>query len=236
MISNPGPAIQFRQQLQRPWNTGLQFSNLLGMLIATGLGLQVPALAQQPSNSLEAEARATSETCLDLVYQQDTKQGIASCEQAVVLNRLVGDQRLEAYSLGNLGTLYLQQQNYQQALTQYRQVLALSQTLEDSALEIKALIALGTTHSHVGQFQEALGFYNQALTRAKTVGDGTGTAIALYNLGLTYDRLDQYQAAIEAYQNTITIAQGIGDPILEGYATSKLSVATKALTQVSTTD
>jgi tetratricopeptide (TPR) repeat protein len=230
MKTTLGKAIQVWQSLLS-CNVHPKFTALSGLVILLGTWAHAPqGLAQQ---QLDAGPVAASENCLDLVYQNAGEQAIETCQQAIALNRMVGEQRLEAYSLGNLGTIYLQQQNYQQALTVYTQALEIAQSVNDPALVVRALVAVGTAYSHLGETQQALGFYQQAVTLAEASGDGTGTAIAFYNLGLIYDALAEYESAIDAYQNATTVAQGIGDPILEGYAITKLKLATEALAKVS---
>lgn len=201
---------------------------LLGTVAYAPVSLAQPQAETSTPTRIE-RARTVSEACVQATYQPEIEQAIATCERAVLLNQILGDQRIKAYSLGNLGTLYLQQQDYQQAITFYLQALQIAQTIADPSLEIKALIALGTAYSHLGESQQALSFYQQALEIAETAGDGSGTAVALYNLGLMYDALRQYQPAMEAYQNAATVAQEIGDPILQVYAVNKLQLASEAL-------
>lgn len=204
----------------------------IGLVIA---GLIAPAAAIAQPHTLQPQAEEFSHNCVQQVAQvemarsevlpSEMSQSIAVCQQAVALTQITNNQRLEAYNLGNLGTLYLQQQDYQQALAFYQQTLSIAETINDSALRTKALIALGTTYLKLEQHQQAFESYQQALTNAQTADDPTGTAIAHYNLGLTYDTLGQYQQSVNAYQNAATIAQEMGDPILETYALDKMKLA-----------
>lgn len=205
----------------------LQVLIVLGTVLSAGV-----SLAQPQSVPSVTQAETVSEACIDAANSHDVDQAIATCERAVKFNQTVGNRRLEAYSLGNLGTIYLQQQNYEAAMTFYSQAYQIAQEIGDNALEIKSLIALGTTNLQLEQRQQALDFYQQALTVAQDTGDQSGIAVAFYNLGLTYNMLSQYSSAVDAFQNATTVAQQAGDPLLEGYAANKLKLAKEALTQV----
>jgi tetratricopeptide (TPR) repeat protein len=202
-------------------------SILLGSVIVgtLGTGLGTSTAFAQPSPNLLQQANTASQNCLDQVYQQAGAQAVPVCQQAVTLNQTIGNRRIEAYSLGNLGTLYLQQQDYQQAAALYQQALNIAEKINDAPLKIKSLIALGTVYSHLNQPQRALAYYQTGLTIAEAVGDQTGISVAYYNLGLMYDGLGQYQSAVDAYSNAATIATAANDPILSGYALGKLKLA-----------
>lgn len=183
----------------------------------------------------QAELRSLS--CLDAVYaasnQPAVNAAIEICQQAVSLTQAAGDQRLEAYSRGNLGSLYLQEQAQQQAIAQFEQVLSIAQQQADPALEVKALVALGTAYAQ--QPQTALSHYQQAFSTAEAASDLNGMAIALYNSGLMHDALGDYQQAIAAYQQAEKTATASGDVILASYATQKLALAHQAVIQVGAT-
>lgn len=211
-----------------------QMRIVLPCLFLTGAIL--PAAANPQSQSLQVSSEAYSRSCVQQVAQVEVAQpevesAIAICQQAVALTQITGDQKLEAYSLGNLGTLSLHQQDYQQALTYYQQVLVIAEGMNDPILKTKALIAIGTTHLNLEHSQLALSFYQQALTQAESSDDLPGMVIAHYNLGLAYDTMGQYQQSVDTYQNAATLAEQMGDPILETYALNKLKLANAALTQ-----
>lgn len=227
--------IMGRQRSASDWHQFVQISSSIGLVIA---GVMAPISVS--AQSLQSQAEEFSRNCVQRVtqpeiaqperlqperLQPEIAQALSVCQQAVALTQITDDRRLEAYSLGNLGTLYLQQQNYQQAQTFYQQALAISETMGDLELRTKVLVALGTTYLQSGQHQQAFVFYQQALANASASDDLTGTAIAHYNLGLTYDTVGQYQESVNAYQNAALMAQKIGDPILETYALNKLKLA-----------
>jgi tetratricopeptide (TPR) repeat protein len=225
-----GIKIMGSQKSPLNWHRFAQMGCSIGLVIA---GLVFPATVN--AQSLEAQAEAFSRNCLQQVSQlegaqsertpAEIAQALAHCQQAVALTQIVGNRRLAAYNLGNLGTLYLQQQDHQQAITFYQQALRMSETIDDPVLRTKALIALGTVYLQLGQQEQAFSFYQQALANAEANDDPIGTAIAHYNLGLTYDVMGQYQQSVNAYQNAMLIAQEVNDPILETYALSKMKLA-----------
>lgn len=204
----------------------------IGLVMA---GLIAPTAAIAQPHTLQPQAEEFSRNCVQQVAQvevtrsevtpSEMAQSVAVCQQAVALTQITNDQKLAAYSLGNLGTLYLQQQDYQRASTFYQQALTVAEAIDDSVLRTKALIALGTVYLKLEQHQQAFDFYQQALASAQVSNDLTGTAIAHYNLGLTYDTLGQHQQSVNAYQNAAIIAQEMGDPILETYALNKIKLA-----------
>ncbi len=219
-----------------PFVASLRIFTLLGYLVVAAVGAtQVNAApvnpTQQPTATLQAQSTRRSEACVEAVYQNQA-QAIETCQQAITLTQLTGDQRLEAYSLGNLGTLQLQQHHYTEALTLYSEALQVAQSIADPTLEVKAWIAIGTAHTHLDQLQAAQQAYQQALTVAQAHQDQTGTAVAHYNLGLIEDQLGNYAAAIESYRSANQVAKAIDDVFLEVYAANKLQLAYEKQIQI----
>ncbi len=209
----------------------LRFPGLIQGAAVALFSLTAPALSiESPaSSSASSPAEISSEACLDAVYQanqadQTPDAAVEICQQAIDQSQAADNRWLEAYSRGNLGSLYLQQSEPQQAIPQFEQVLALAQQIADPALEVKALVALGAAVAQLQQPQAALEFYQQALTVAEAA-DPTSRSIVLYNQGLMYDRLGQTQQAVTAYQQAEQLATDSGDIILAGYAAQKLAAA-----------
>jgi len=237
------------KSISRRFYDSRQYSNLIQAIAVSLCFLTTPAIAQatpQPvSKSLSSsQAETSSRNCLDAFYAANNPaadsqplltSAIASCQQAIILTQAAGNQRLAAYSLGNLGSLYLQQQEQQQAISQFEQALAIARQIDDQILEVKALVALGTAHAQLQQFEPAVSFYQQALTVAEVTSDPNSISIALYNLGLMHDALGHYQQSVAAYERAEKTAEASGDVILAAYASQKLHLANQAIIQVRAT-
>src|SRR4029077_497241 len=116
--------------------------------------------------------------------------------QALPLERAVGDKSGEALTLNNLGVVYADLGEKRKALEFYNQALPLRREIGDKSGEANTLNNLGNVYSDLGEKQKALEFYNQALPLKRAVGDKSGEANTLGNFMLLWSKLGKRALAI----------------------------------------
>jgi CHAT domain-containing protein/tetratricopeptide (TPR) repeat protein len=152
-------------------------------------------------------------------------------EQALALQREVGDRAGAGRTLNNLGEAYWALSQYALAIDAYYQALALQREVSDRAGEGTTLINLGAVYWAVSQYAAAVDAYSQALVIQREVGDRAGEGAILNNLGGVYDALSQYAKAIAFYNQALLIRREVGDRVGEGATLNNLGEAYRALSQ-----
>lgn len=103
-------------------------------------------------------------------------------EQALALASEMGDKRIEADCLRELGNVANRMCNYDAAVSLYRQSLALARELGDSRGESATLNNFATVEWELGDLTAAQAHYEQALGLYRALGNRPGEAKALNNL------------------------------------------------------
>jgi tetratricopeptide (TPR) repeat protein len=99
--------------------------------------------------------------------------------QALPLERAVGDRATEAETLSRIGKVYADLAERQKALDYYNQGLLLRRAVGDRNGEGTTLSNIGALYADLGEKQKALDYYNRALPLARAVGNRTREAETL---------------------------------------------------------
>ena len=158
-------------------------------------------------------------------------QALASYEQALVMQREVGDRAGEGRTLINLGEAYQALSQYAQALASYEQALVMQREVGDRAGEGTTLTNLGGVYDALSQYAQALASYEQALVIQREVGDRAGEGATLSNLGGVYDALSQYAQALASYNQALVIRREVRDRAGEGTTLANLGAVYWAQSQ-----
>ena len=102
---------------------------------------------------------------------------IEQYEQALVIDREIGDRRGEGADLGNLGMAYAALGEVRRAIEQYEQALVISREIGDRRGEGADLGNLGNGVRGPGQVGRAIEQYEQALAISREIGDRRGEGI-----------------------------------------------------------
>ena len=120
------------------------------------------------------------------LYQEGSaeslRQAIQKWQEARLLYQAVGDRRMEATTLSNIGRVYNALGAKQKALNFYNQALSILRAVGDRRVEAATLNNIGAVYHGLGAKQKALDYYNQALPLYRAVGDRGGEATTLNNI------------------------------------------------------
>lgn len=159
-------------------------------------------------------------------------QHICLIEIALNATKLIGDENLESYHLGNLGNIYAEISETRRAIEQYEQTLIIAHKFGDWYSKGNSLCNLGRAYSALGEIPRAIEYYNQALDIAREFRDRRGEGSRLGNLGNAYAVLGETQRAIEHYEQALAITREIGDWTSQGYHLCNLGNAYIALGEI----
>ncbi|MEO0376097.1 MAG: CHAT domain-containing protein, partial [Cyanobacteria bacterium P01_A01_bin.17] len=150
---------------------------------------------------------------LGLAYQALGEYGkaIRFHQDALALERQIGDRRGEAKSMGNLGLCYKRLGKHQQALQFLQQALTIFRQIGYRQGEVDSLANLGDVYYVLRRTDDARSFHQQALELARKLGDQEGESASLNSLGLVYFSQGNYREAIRFHQQSLDISRKIGD-------------------------
>ncbi len=104
-------------------------------------------------------------------------------EQALAIQREVGDRRNEGTTLNNPGEVARERGQLEEAQAYYEQSLAIRREVGDRTGEGTTFNNLGLVAHARDKLAEALAYYKQALTISREVGDRRVEGTTLINLG-----------------------------------------------------
>jgi tetratricopeptide (TPR) repeat protein len=150
------------------------------------------------------------------------RKGIEHYEQALVIDRDIGDRPGEAGHLASIGDVYTSLGQTSRAVELLEQSLAITRETGDRRGEAGTLGALGTCHIVLGRIPRAVEMNELSLSISREVGYREGERYSIGNLGLCYMALGQIPQAIELFEQSLAIAGELGDRVGEAYALANL--------------
>jgi tetratricopeptide (TPR) repeat protein len=141
----------------------------------------------------------------------EVARAIEHYEQALVIDREIGDRGSEGVELGNLGYAYSDLGEPARAIEYYEQALQIARELGDRYNEGSWLGNLGSIYGRLGEVARAIEYFEQALEIAQEIGNRSGEGASLGNLGNAYSALGEVARAIEYYEQALEIARASGE-------------------------
>jgi tetratricopeptide (TPR) repeat protein len=168
---------------------------------------------------------------LGLAYADlgEMHKAIEFYEQALLIDREIGNQEGESKVFNNLGIAYKNVGEPRKAIEFYEQYLKITRQIGDRRGEGIALGNLGSAYANLDETRKAIELYEQALLINREIGYRKGEGINLGNLGLVYNNLGQTHKAIEFYEQALLIDREIGYRKGEGFVLWNSAVAHKEL-------
>lgn len=131
--------------------------------------------------------------------------------KALEQDRLSGDQRAMAASLGNLGNICAVSGRRDPAQAYYQEVLELQKILGDERGIGTTLANLGNLRADAGEWERARAYYLEALDLMNRAQDEPGKAVLLSDLGLVARENGQYDQAMDYYDQSLHLMQRLGN-------------------------
>jgi tetratricopeptide (TPR) repeat protein len=140
-------------------------------------------------------------------------------QMAEMHERLQGklsDKYMQAASVGNLGSAYLNTGQVQKAISCYERALNAARESGDRLNEGVWLGNLGGCYSNLGETARAIDYHEQALAIDRETGHRLGEANELGNLGIRYSYLGDSARAIDYHEQALVIDREIEYRLGEG--------------------
>jgi tetratricopeptide (TPR) repeat protein len=139
----------------------------------------------------------------------DSKRALASYEEAVKVDRAIGDKNGLTQNLMSLGSYYLNYGKNDQALQYTNEALQIARDTGDQSSQATLLLNIGGAHFNKGEFQDALTYFQQAYDIRNKLNENATEA--LHNLAQTNVQLGQYDTALSEYLKALDARRAAGD-------------------------
>lgn len=139
------------------------------------------------------------------------REAVRRYEEALSIQRAVGEKRGEAFTLYGLGLAHYHLAERRNSLEYYQQALPLVRELGERKAEAWTLVEIGYAWDYLGEKQKALDWFNQALLLLRDLGERSYEAFALASIGLVYSALGDRQQSLTYHQQALTIRRRLGD-------------------------
>jgi predicted ATPase/class 3 adenylate cyclase/Flp pilus assembly protein TadD len=143
-------------------------------------------------------------------------ESITCFNDALAGAQSIGDRRLEAKALGNLGRPSSDRIRMTEAWQQVARGLELAREIHDERIECELLNALGTLNDYAGRNSDARTSYEQALSLARAARNRRWVGGILGNLGNIFYKQGRVSQARSAYEQGIELARELGNRTWEG--------------------
>ena len=140
------------------------------------------------------------------VTLRQSNDALRYCEEALVIDRELGERADEGTILGYIGNVYYDLKQYHEALRYHEQALTIHQEINDLYGERRDLSNIGDVYYNLKQNQEALHYYEQALAISQELEDQEIEMSELDNIGNILCQLGQYPEALGYYLQALKIA------------------------------
>lgn len=162
--------------------------------------------------------------------QQAEKQTALDCyNQALPLERAVGDRAGEAMTLINIGSILDTRWDLEKALVSYNQALPLMRAVGNHPGEAETLDKIATVYARLGELQRAVDYRNQVLLFARAEGNRKAEAATLNNMGLDYAQMKEYRKALDYYNQALSLERAAGNRAGEAMTLLNIGSAYKDL-------
>jgi len=182
--------------------------------------------AAKPQDKSRIAAQKASMDAKSLRNQrtaESLRRAIEKYQEALSNWRTLGDRRMEAYSLNEMGLIYSDISEYQKALDSYAQARTLYKLIDDRRGQAGILIEFGWVYGTLGEYKKAIDLTEQALEASRALGDRHNEPILLNNIGADYAYLGEYQKALDLHLQVLAIRRARNDR--EGQAITLNNIA-----------
>lgn len=156
--------------------------------------------------------------------EDSRRQAIRKFEEALKLQRELGNQAEAGDLLLLMGSLYNALNQPVQSLDAFRQAASLMRAANDKRGEASALQNQGVIQQNMGQLPQAQTAFEQALALRRTVNDRSGQAVTLNSLGENYRRLGNKRKALDYFQQSLSLRRSLRDAAGEGVTLNTLGL------------
>ena len=164
-----------------------------------------PAIARDQVRLAAQRAFTDAKALRNQGTEDSRRQAARRYEEAISMWQSVGDRRMEAYSLLEMGLIYGDVGEYQKALDAYARARPAYADIGDVRGKSSVLNNTGWIYGQLGEYRKAIDAYTQVLEEGRAAGDRASDAIVLNNLAAGYAKLGEYAKALEMHLQVLPL-------------------------------
>jgi tetratricopeptide (TPR) repeat protein len=169
------------------------------------------ALAASDESVGDLHRRALTANAAVCLLQGDYGAATSFAERALAAARGLGERRLVANGLSNLGAIVLAAGNHERAEPLLEEAVAVAREVGDTRITALAVNNLGDLALTTGDYERAEPLFAESLELLRERGDVANVARALFNLGAVALRLGRVADAQRRLQESVSVAREVGD-------------------------
>lgn len=154
----------------------------------------------------------------------DQKEALPLQNEALAIERSLGNPAAEAKVLNDLGLTYSALGERTEARNVFQEVLEGAKARNDIQQQSVTLNNLARLQQDFGDNQEAKKYYEESLALARRYGNGAQEAVILTGLGMLYHSLGQEQKAIDTLNEALAERHRVGDRHGEAVTSNSLAI------------
>lgn len=126
-------------------------------------------------------------------------------KEGMAIGQALGNRRMYAAAINNLGALYMDTERYEEAVKWLRESIEID--MEDHARPSKltTYVNMGQALHRLGRYEEAIPYFEEAIDHFKSTGKHNFLPNSYLAYGRTLAALEQYDAAFKAYEQSIDL-------------------------------
>lgn len=131
-------------------------------------------------------------------------------DQAAILAKELGDQKVYSGLMMNLGIYYYFANQFTESISSLKEALRVYNSIHDTLMAVKVLNNLGVIIQRQGDYEDALKYHQQSLELKKELNDTLGMAKSLNNIGAIFKNIDNLSEALDFTKQALDIYVQIG--------------------------
>ncbi|MBI4790440.1 MAG: tetratricopeptide repeat protein, partial [Chloroflexi bacterium] len=143
-------------------------------------------------------------------HQGDFAHATSLHEQALAVQRQLGDRQGIAFSLNNLGVQYMDQSEYERAASRFEESLALAKEVRDWRTVGFGLHNLAEVERHRHNLQRSITLYKESLSLSRDLKDKMHISKSLTWLGIAILQSGDNKQAIIYLKESLALCQELG--------------------------
>ena len=127
--------------------------------------------------------------------------------RAIELSEEVGDERVKAEALRNIGMIYKNRNEWDNAVSYLTRGMEISEKITDYHITADIYYNLGSVADETGELVEARKYFGKCMDLAVNIGDSPEIAEAYMGIGRVHARKSEYDESIEAIKKAVDILE-----------------------------
>ncbi len=167
--------------------------------------LCVEAEREIPDHNLERISECLNNIGVCYYFTSQYMKAINSYEDALEVDREMGNQENIATCLNNIGLVYKKLGFYDKAIEYYLEALKLDEEQQNDTNIAIQLNNIGIIYDRWGKYDEAIEYYIRSLRIKENLGEQKGMAATLNNIGMVYTSWRKFEQAIQNFEEALKI-------------------------------